>query len=259
MFGLFVRRAFLEKYTYRFDFYISLIGSFISIMIQISVWSSLLSSGNNDISIDQMLNYLILTIIITNLTVSNVGQKIADKVNDGSIIADFMRPVNIKYYLWAEDIGQNIFKLLFIAVPTIVVTVLFYQVALPSDLIHLSLFIVSLLFAVIISFHIQFILGLFAFWLQNPWYISWFHSAFYTLFSGSVVPLWFYPDTLYNVSLLLPFRLIIFEPINIFLGKNSYTDNLKILAIQLAWIILLVLIQRFVWLRAERNVTINGG
>ncbi len=79
------------------------------------------------------------------------------------------------------------------------------------------------------------------------------------LFSGSFVPLWFYPDWLYAISACLPFRLIFFEPISIFLGRYAVEDMLQIVLLQLVWLAVLYAAGVWVWSKAQTKVMVHGG
>ncbi|QOS76719.1 ABC-2 family transporter protein [Paenibacillus sp. JNUCC31] len=261
LFVTFLKRSFLERYAYRFDFYTSIFGSFISLFVQLNVWSVLMenNSSNSQVSLDEMLTYVIITSLITALTASQVGEKIAQKVDNGSIISDFIRPINIRNYLWAEDIGKNIFNFLLINIPNVIIILLFMRIEIVFELSNFLMFLISLVLAIIIAFYIQFVLGLLAFWLQTPWYISWILNACKDLFSGSVIPLWFYPDWLYQISSWLPFRLIIFEPINMYLGNLSIDEGYKILLLQCVWIVSLYLLSKLIWSKAQSKIIVHGG
>lgn len=261
LFMTFLKRSFLERYAYRFDFYTSIFGSFISLFVQLNVWSVLMknNAASSQVSLDEMLTYVIITSVIIVLTTSSVGEKIAQKVDNGSIISDFIRPINLKNYLWAEDIGRNLFKFLLISVPNILIILLFMRIEIVLEFSNIVLFLISLIFAVILAFYIQFVLGLLAFWLQTPWYISWILNACRDLFSGAVVPLWFYPVWLYQISSWLPFRLIIFEPINICLGNISIREGYNVLLIQCIWILSLYLLSKLIWSKAQSKIIVHGG
>lgn len=258
----FIKKAFQERYAYRFDFLVSILGAFLAIFIQMNIWTALLSDHEappSSITLRDMLNYVIVSTMITGLTSSNVAKKIGERVETGMIAGDFLRPVHLKYFLWADDFGATSFHLLFVTLPICAFAALLYGFSFPSEPWVLFLFLISLMFSAIIIFHIQYILGMFAFWLQTSWFITWFLTAFNHLFSGSVVPLWYYPEWLYTISSLLPFRLISFDPITIYLGKQTFEGAVAIIFRQVVWVVILVLFERWLWLRVQKKVIVHGG
>lgn len=257
----FFKKAFQERYAFRFDFYISILSSILLLIIQLNVWEALYRDKGaiNNVAFGEMISYTIVATVVMSLTGSGAGRKIADRIQNGSIIMDFIKPINFKSYLFSEDLGTNIFKMLFISIPSIGVTLFFYRVSVIASIESQILFLASLIIGVLIAFNIHYIFGLFAFWLETSWYIPFFTGAMFELFSGSVVPLWFYPDWLYDISQVLPFRFIFFEPISILLGKYTVSRGLSVIQFQLIWLIAVVLIERFMWFMAQKKIVVHGG
>ncbi|MCL6590141.1 MAG: ABC-2 family transporter protein [Firmicutes bacterium] len=194
----FIKKAFQQRYAYRFDFYLSMLFTSLGLIIQVCVWSALYRryTAINSITLTDMLNYSLISIIVSALTRSEAGNKIADKVVTGSIISDFARPVNFKYYLFAEDLGTNSFNLIFATIPACFLVVLLYRFHLSIQPPFLIPFLISLILGVVVAYEINYIFGLMAFWFKTSWYLKWFLSAFNELFAGSFVPLCFYPSFL---------------------------------------------------------------
>ncbi|WP_375519731.1 ABC transporter permease [Paenibacillus medicaginis] len=260
MFYKFLELSFKEKYAYRFDFYISILASILLIVVQVNVWQALYQESSvAAASLDQMVTYVLLSSIILALTNSEAASKIGRKMEDGSIISDFTKPISFRNYLFAEDLGNNAFRVIFVAFPSVVVTALFFGFSWEGDRMNSTLFFAALALGVLISFYIKYIIGMFVFWLETSWYIHFFVSTVFTLFSGSVIPLWFYPDWLAAVSYVLPFRLIFFEPISIFLNKYSPKDAVSIIGAQVLWLVILVLFERLLWFNAQKKIVVHGG
>lgn len=257
----FFAKSFKEKYVYRFDFYISILATILSLVIQISVWKALYKNEGvrQLISLTDMLVYTLISIFLLSLTRFGVGNKIAERVTSGAIESDFTKPISFKYYLLAEDLGNNLFKALFVSLPAAIVFLIFYDLSVLPTIINLLIFIISVGLGVLIAFHIHYIVGLSAFWLHSTWYLQFYLGALFELFSGSTVPLWFYPNWLQTICDWLPFKYIFFEPISIFLGRYTLPVSLNIIGIQIFWLFVLFIIERLVWNNVERKVVVHGG
>lgn len=262
LFLTYFRLAFKDRYAYKFDFYISIIASIMVLFVQVNVWQALYrsSSLNTDTtSVEQMITYVFISSILFNLTRSEAAGKIGRKVEDGSIVADFIRPVNFKNFVFAEDLGSNVFQVLFITLPAVLIGIISYGVEVPISTDMFILFLGSVLLGVLISFYIKYIIALFVFWLETSWYIPFFIGAVFELFSGSTIPLWFYPDWLQNISMNLPFRFTFFEPISIYLGNRTWGEAWEIIVVQFIWLVVLYAFERLVWWRAKQKVVVHGG
>jgi len=256
-----IKKSFQQRAVYKIDSYLSIIGSLITLFIQISLWYALMGNGGSigGISFQDMFNYLIINTVVLALVYSNAGNELAKKVQDGSIAIDLIRPTSLKYFLLSQDLGNNLFVVVFSVLPVCLVSIAIFGFRLPSDIIRICLFLLSLVNGIIIIFLINYIFGLLAFWLKSTWYISWYTGALFKLFGGTFVPIWFYPRFLQNISEALPFRLVTFEPISIFTGKLSLASSAYVILYQLIWIVILNITEKLVWNRAQSKISIQGG
>ncbi|WP_027085493.1 ABC transporter permease [Cohnella panacarvi] len=257
----FIKKAFQERYSYRLDFFLSIMASLFALFIQINVWTALFQSQGvaNVVSLPQMLSYSIMTSVILTLTKSKISGNISERVQNGNISSDFIKPINFKSYLFAEDMGRNLFQAVLINLPVCVVIALIYGFISLNDPLQWILFIGSLLLGVAIAFYINYIIGLSAFWLETAWYLPFFTGALFNLFSGAVIPLWYYPSWLFNICSWLPFRFVFYEPIAIYLSKYSISSSLNIIGLEALWLILLYTVERIVWRRVNHRISVYGG
>ena len=79
------------------------------------------------------------------------------------------------------------------------------------------------------------------------------------LLSGSIIPLWFFPDWFANILKALPFAYIYQLPLDIYIGKSSDAEVLQMMTIQAIWLAVLLLAFFIVSRRATRKVMIQGG
>jgi ABC-2 type transport system permease protein len=80
-----------------------------------------------------------------------------------------------------------------------------------------------------------------------------------SLFSGSVIPLWFFPDWLERFAGYLPFQGIYFVPNAIFVGELSGQALLTALLTQVVWALICYGLLRFVWAKASMKIVVQGG
>ena len=80
------------------------------------------------------------------------------------------------------------------------------------------------------------------------------------LLSGATIPLAFFPDTLRRIVSYLPFQSIYNTPLTILI-RNSMPlqETLTMLAVQLFWACVMLLLTSLFWRRSIRKITVNGG
>lgn len=257
----FFKKSFLQNYYYKINSYIEIMSSILKISIQISVWTALYSEKENinGITLDEVISFLIINLVMTYIAYTDIGSKIAVYVREGTIGVHFLRPVNFKLFLISEDMGESCFKVIFNVLPVCIFISIIRGLLIPHSYLFLILFLLSALLAVQLMYQLKYVLGLLSFWFRTSFYMNWFSRALFELFAGTFLPLWFYPDFLYNLSRFLPFRYILFDPISIYLGKVKIDGAIYILIIQFIWIVILHLIDTYMWKKIKSIVTVDGG
>lgn len=256
-----VKKSFQQNYVYRTNTYIHLIGSVIPLVIQISIWSTLLSNKESirGITLGNMISFLVINVVLLSIARSGISNRLGAKIRDGSIATDFIKPINIKFSLVAEDLGDSFYRTIFGVIPVCVVSILFFNPTWSNNLQSTLLFIISAVMGIMLIYQINYLLGLLAFWLESTYYIDFLKLALLELLGGTFVPLWFYPEFLIQVCKLFPFYLITFEPIQIFLGKLSHEESLNVIIYQAVWLVALIILEKIIWKSAQKKVTIQGG
>lgn len=112
---------------------------------------------------------------------------------------------------------------------------------------------------IMINFLYNFLFGLSVIWFRNSFFLNNINSVLSNLFSGALVPLWFFPEGLGMLSEFLPFRYIVFEPVSIFLNKRGPEEITTVLGMQLLWIFILYFAVTLVWNKGRHKIMIQGG
>lgn len=254
--------SFKEKAVFRFDYVVKTMFSFFYIVLKVSLWKGLYGAGGeavNGIVLNDMIVYSILSSFTEGVTRTSVMNDLNDSVLDGSISSQLLLPVGLKKYLFINSVTKNIFWTVYGTVPSVLAAMLFYGFRVKIGFFHLVLYIVSVGMGILINFLYNFLFGSSVIWLRNSFFLKNINSVFLNLFSGALVPLWFFPQSLKALSDFLPFRYIVFEPIAILLNTKNYEETLNVLSMQLLWIILLFCAVTVVWHRGRNRLMIQGG
>ena len=252
--------AFKSQLSYHLASVMGLLGSLLLILIQFFLWKTLIGSGvRQGITLNDMIAFVVITEAVSALTRSSFANDLGSSIRDGSVVMHLLRPVSYQLYLFSVHTGKNVYRLLTQTLPAVFICAFFISLPAPPSFAHLIIFTALTLSGVIIMFELIYITGLLAFWTQATWYLSWYLGAGLTFFGGTAVPLWFYPRFLQELTIFLPFRYISFEGINYYLGKALLESAWLPLCISFAWVIILFIIGRLIWKKAQRKITINGG
>jgi ABC-2 type transport system permease protein len=240
--------------------FLSTIGALIQFLGRIMVWVALLASGVKfDTTLQEMITFMVLSMMLNEIISSSAGSTITSHIRDGSISMDFVRPINLKSYLFFNDIGNNIFLVLVIYLPVCVVISLGFGFLPPASHMHFLAFIITASLGLIMQFYYSYILGLASFWLINNPFIKWHFRNVETLFAGLFMPIWMYPGWLASITTFLPFRYFTYEPMTFYLGRVSVESFWRVSLIQIIWLCVLYIAERLIWSKACRKVIVQGG
>lgn len=256
-----VRKSFMQQFTYRMNSFLKILNSFIFLFVTICVWKALYTNKSvvDGIKLQEMITYVVVVQTLQILVKLPVSNYVGNRVITGVISIDFIRPVNLKYCAIADSLGIVLFNFLLTGLPMLFLGSLLWGIIIPTQFYQYIYAGVSVVLAMILYSILEYIMGITTFWTKTTFHIQWIIGAFYTLFSGASIPLWFYPEPIRIIANLLPFRFFAFEPVNIFLGKVSKMEAINILISQSIWIFILCIIEYILWNKAQKVITIQGG
>lgn len=208
---------------------------------------------------EQMLTYAVMSAFIGSLFTSEVEDRIIQSVRKGSIALDMLKPVSLFGIFLAEDIGGIWVALLQRALPLMLLACCFIQVPVPAQGWYVPLFLVSFVLSYAINWLVAAMFGMWVFTAISLRPMLSVKNHLVIMLSGSLIPLWFFPDWLRGVLELLPFPYIYQLPLSIYIGRYDYPVIMGKLGIQLAWAAALYLLFMLLQKRATRRVMIQGG
>jgi len=261
----FLTNEFQSNLAYKTDVLLKMFGRVMGLFVQIALWTALYgttsgtaATGMGQISLNDMINYVVISTCISVFVSNNTIFSIGDKIRSGDIGLQLMKPISLQTCMLFQSMGTSASRIFFELAPLIVVAAIFYPLTVPP--VHLLLpFAVALLNGFVLNFLLAYILGMVGFWYINIYHLSRLLSDVIKVFSGVWIPLWFFPQILTDISAFLPFRLIYFSPISIYMGKTEWTDTLLLIAQQFMWIGILLLVAELVWRKGISKLVIQGG
>lgn len=256
-----VKGVFITWIIYRFGFFFTLLGNLLYMTLIFYLWKSIYKGSETlrGMTFNQAFIYLALAGSLFVLFKTYTDWSISNRVIDGSLITDLIKPLDFQMITLARTAGLTLFNVIMITIPSILVVFLVFRAEMQLG-IGLLFFPLALVLAFLISFALDFAVGLTAFYTESLWGISMTKEIVTTLLSGALIPLQFFPEAAQRVLKLLPFQAIYNVPLTMVispnLGVGYYLENL---AVQLFWVALLFLLSRWFYSRAFRVLTVSGG
>ena len=255
-----MKKSFSNHMAFRADFFLGLLSTMILIFVQVAIWTALYAGRSE---VDGVSYQMVVTSFVIGLSISNALQvndfMLAGKVHGGEIAMELLKPCSINLTMISETVGANLFRLIARFLPSLLVSILFFPVLPPVSALGLLCMVVAVILGFLILYFIGYIISVLSFWFVNIWSLSTIKNVFIGVLSGTMLPLWFMPDWLGTVSRYMPFDMIYFAPIQIYLGEISVAEVWPIYAEQMIWILLLFCAGRCLWSRGVKKLVLVGG
>ncbi|UZN03268.1 ABC transporter permease [Cellulomonas sp. S1-8] len=256
-----VRLRFATAYAYRASMLWLLGITVTQVFVLRQVWEALFRSRADvlPLSLDEVLVSITLAnLIVWCFPTQTVSGWVRERVREGSVVFDLVRPVGYVPQLGAHLVGAcaSASAMVVLALPLVA---LVGRLTPPAGWDAGLLFVVSLLLGLTVAGLLAALLALVAFWTTEVNGMAMLYSLVASFFSGVFVPVEAFPDALRTLALLTPFPATAAVPISLYLGRVEGTDALAALGLQLLWIVVLGATASFVWRRARRRVVVQGG
>ncbi len=252
--------------AYKVSFFGYILGDIFQIVIAFYLWSAIYSSSSsstiNGFTKNEMLVYIVMSFITAMTIGSGTEWVVASEVQSGEIAINLIRPINYKLRLISQSIGSIMWQFIAIFLPIWIcmIGIRYFSLGeLPPSIATLGTYLLSLIFSFIIWFLFNFCFGLMAFFVTYIWGLNVFKETVVRFVSGAIIPIIFFPLWFQQFLVFLPFGSINYTPVMIYLNKYTGHETLKVLGIQILWIIILYLFSKFFWGKAIKKLTIMGG
>jgi len=196
--------------------------------------------------------------IFSNFNLRRISRLIMADVQSGNVEVFLSKPVSyLTYKIWWA-LGLGFYSFVFISFLGFFVLALI--IGIPESM-TISVFIPTLvlefILTTILTIIIYSIVGLFAFWVEDINPIFWIVDKFVMILGGSYLPIALFPSLMYKIAIYSPFGASMF--ISHIVYDSWRTDWYKLMGIQVIWIIILGLVMVWLFKKAKKNVSVNGG
>lgn len=255
----FAKKAMAREGTYRFEVFTS-IGSFvIRVYLLRMVWIALYArnAAPSGLPLHSIITYSTIALLMGLILDIDQTRLLHDKLHDGSIASDFLRPINVPLYFFSDGTGEVLFHAALI-VPSLLLALLFVHIDVPSAF-TLGAFFVSLLLGYMVGFCINFILNCIAFWTLEISALQLIMTWVTDLLGGQIVPLVLFPAVLQNAIFALPFAAMFSTPLLIYVGQIKPERYLEVMGLQVVWLVILAGVSVVIWRLGSRRIVVQGG
>jgi len=251
---------FKQYNIYKSNFYLWTLNRLVEVVVYIFVWQAIYNqtATNGGFELSQMITYYILVASISSFACWGINEDMAYSIRSGNINKELLNPISYFKYYFGMNLGEMAFAIV-VGFATFIICSIFWTVTLPVNIGYFIMFFIVMILGIPVTFFLQMIVGTVGFYSSSIWGMQILRKAVISIFSGMIAPITLFPTWFQKLSNILPFKDLIYTPINIWLGQISVSDILFITVKLIIWGILLYFIAKTFFNHAVKKITINGG
>ncbi|MBI3971247.1 MAG: ABC-2 family transporter protein [Chloroflexi bacterium] len=238
---------FRQHVTYRVEWLFGIFHGLLFLWIQVAIWRALLgpegeraatlgatasdSAAGTPITASDMVTYLVAARVVSAVVGAGVARDMESRLRTGHIVNDLLRPTGFPFMVLGRSLGQTAGGLLSHTLPVVVLAHFIWGLQPPGSLSGLVAAAGTVGVALVISYAIAYLLGILGFWVWTTEHFEWVVFGVIHVLSGAAIPYWFLPDWLRAVGSALPFHVMGYTPVALYLGKMPAAEATALIAI----------------------------
>ncbi len=255
----FAKKAMAREATYRFDVFTTVASVLVRVYLLRMVWVALYARNTapKELPLHAIITYSTVALLMGLVMDIDQTRLLHDKLHSGGIATDFMKPIVVPFYLFADGSGEVIFHAALI-VPSLLLALLFVHIDVPGPL-TLVTFFASFALGYLVGLFVNFILNCVAFWTLEIHAMQLIVTWITDLFGGEIIPLVIFPAFLQKIAFALPFAAMFSTPLLIYVGAIPPERYAWALGVQAFWVVVLALASMVIWRAGAKRVIVQGG
>lgn len=229
-------------------------------LVMLPLWLAVAETGAvRGFTGEDFVAYFLATFLVRQVTSAWASWTINYEVRNGTLALRLMRPIHPFWAYAVENLAALPMRMAVagpIAVAALVWTSHDRLARSPS---WIAIFIVAVIGAWAITFLAHLAVGSLSLWTQSSIKIMDVWTAGFFVFSGYLVPIAVFPESIGWLPDWLPFRYQLGLPVETITGRLELEDALMLLARQWAWVCGLALACLALWKRGLRRFQAYGG
>jgi ABC-2 type transport system permease protein len=173
----------------------------------------------NGLNLKQILVYFGANALIGYLTMDFADWNLQMLVRTGKYLTFALRPIHHRFFALSQKIGHRILGFAFEFIPCALIFVFLFRIPLvPAQPLWA---LASIALAFLMTFYLNYSIGLTGFWLVKADGLRFVIQTMQTVFSGSLIPLVFFPGIMQKILFFLPFQYMLYVPSMVCAGTYS--------------------------------------
>lgn len=249
--------------VYRWNFILRGTFSLVHLTVVFVLWGAIFLGQDTigGFDVRQTMTYFVTLLALQFIIGAfNEDYQISEEIRNGMINQFLLKPINYYIYRISQFAAARSVSGVLVIIPlAIALPIIGSQLTFPTEAWRIWLGIPALVMSGMLQFTIAFCFGMLSFWFLEIHGFVILSYAIETLLGGQVFPLDLLPPQVFTVAQLLPFAYQMYFPAAIFTGRIGYDAVVSGLGIEACWVVLFLMLARFLWGRGLHKHTAVGG
>ena len=235
---------------YRAAFFIYMLNAAAQPAMSLLVWLAVAGASGDALPLGRahLVTYYVMMGIVGVVVGTWGAPYLAADIRNGDLSKDLMKPAPLVFVAIGNYVGEKIVKLGMLLPLVALLGWLFRDsLRLPVEPWRWLLFLLALVIAASLTYLMDFVQGLLAFWIQDVSGVLALEDLLEKLMAGRFIPLAFFPPALAPLLLVLPWRYTLSFPLEVLTGTLTAGALAVGFAWQMGWCAAMWLMYRVLW------------
>lgn len=250
-----------KQLAYRLNLLLGRFQSLIILLLLYFLWTEVSRSTGQfaGLTSTELVSYILLVHLLRPVVFGSLSAGVADEINQGIFSTYLIKPMSHFWFCYWRELGERtvlfgaatieVLIIAFLIKPTMPLTVAGWG---------LVLFFISLLIAHFLYVLLSYCIHLLAFWSREATGLRFLYYWLVEFSSGAYFPLHIVAPAALLLLKILPFNLMLYTPVMLFLGKVPADTLLSIILSQFGWLAVAVILTAVIWKRGLRRYSGEG-
>jgi ABC-2 type transport system permease protein len=255
----FAKKAFARESTYRLEVFTEVGSLVLRVYLLRALWTALYAQNIAPLNLPlhAMITYATVALLMSLILEVDGTRLIREKIREGSIATDLMKPISMPMYFFSDGVGNTILHAVLV-IPALLFALMLVHIDVPPPA-TFGIFALSFLIGYCVNFFVNFVMNAVAFWTLETFAIQLIVRWVSDLLSGQIIPLTFFPGVFGRIVFALPFAAIYSTPLLLYVGVIPPHAWAGALLGQLIWLVVFAGLALVIWRFAARHIVIQGG
>lgn len=255
----FAKKAFAREATYRLEVLTEIGSLVLRVYLLRMLWTALYTNNAAPLNLPlhSMITYATIALLMSLILEVDGTRLIREKVREGTIATDLMKPISVPLYFFSDGFGQTLLHALLV-LPSLACALLLVHIDVPPPA-TIAVFALSMSIGYALNFFLNFVMNSIAFWALETFAMQMIVRWASDLLSGQIIPLTFFPGVFGSLVFALPFAAIYSTPLLIYVGVIPPSAWGISLLVQALWFAFFATLSLLIWRAAARHLVVQGG